>query len=127
MQAIAENGDVLVFWKAAVAALNMVNNVFNFFLSGLSETLEESHSVFGFYIFLLLNAKLNDKVWKISNIIAEDLKFFSRDEHKLVTTRRYTKGQGTTLYTVERETVKLCYQKKSLFRLPLLCSFLYYF
>ena len=37
MQAIAENGEVLVGLKAAVAALKMVNNVFNFFLSCLNE------------------------------------------------------------------------------------------
>jgi hypothetical protein len=35
MQANAKNMIVLGDWKAAVAALNMVNNVFNFFLSGL--------------------------------------------------------------------------------------------
>lgn len=53
MQAIVKNGDVLFGWKAAVAALNMVNNVFNFFLSGLSETLEESHLMLVFYLFVL--------------------------------------------------------------------------
>lgn len=69
MQAIVKNWDVLSEWKAAVAALNMVNNVFNFFLSGLSETLEENHSVFWFFYFCTINAKLNDKVCYLSNII----------------------------------------------------------
>ena len=79
MQAMLKNWIVPLEWKAAVAALNMVNNVFNFFLSGLSETLDESHSFFGFLIFLLLNAKLNDKVCYLSNIIVEDFNFFSGD------------------------------------------------
>ena len=69
MQAFDENWNVLLGWEAAVAALKMVNNVFNFFLSGLSETLEETHLVFWFYYFCTINAKLNDKVCYLSNII----------------------------------------------------------
>jgi hypothetical protein len=45
MQANAKNRTVLFDWKAAVAALNMVNNVFNFFLSSLSKMPDENHSV----------------------------------------------------------------------------------
>jgi hypothetical protein len=39
-----KNWDVLSDLRAALAAVKMVNNVFNFFLSGFSETLDENHS-----------------------------------------------------------------------------------
>jgi len=44
MQAIAKNEDVPLGWEAAVAALKMVNNVFNFFLSCLVKP-DENHSI----------------------------------------------------------------------------------
>jgi hypothetical protein len=49
VQAGTKSWIVLLAWLAEVAsAVRLVNNVFNFFLRGLSETLDENHSVLVF-------------------------------------------------------------------------------
>jgi hypothetical protein len=66
---MAENGIVLREEKAAVAALKMVNNVFNFFLSCLKvKPKGKSFSYSLVLLLLLLNAKLNDKVFYLPTI-----------------------------------------------------------
>jgi hypothetical protein len=50
MQALNKNWSVLLVLEAALATWKMVNNVFNFGLMCLSETLDETHSV-GFLVF----------------------------------------------------------------------------
>ena len=57
MQAGMENRIVLWVRKAALAALTVVINVFNFFLRGLNETSDKNHSVTFWFNY---SAKVND-------------------------------------------------------------------
>jgi len=55
VQAEVQNWNVLLDCSEAVASQMVVNNVFNFFLSCLSETLDENHSVLSVMLRLMQN------------------------------------------------------------------------